>query len=119
MVYYLVNMLVDQHRMEDGRCYCPVGFQINPANNRSCIGKNENFSLKNFDFIEILDVNECEIWDECDQDCQNTLDRKLKIFFLANNKFLINKSRYVCTCRANYTLEAGNRCKHINSKFSY
>jgi hypothetical protein len=22
-----------------GRCYCPLGFQINPANNRSCIVK--------------------------------------------------------------------------------
>ncbi|CAF0957368.1 unnamed protein product [Adineta ricciae] len=66
----------------DGRgvCYCPLGFQINPANNRSCI-----------------DVNECEIWDECDHNCQNTI------------------GSYVCTCRANYTLETGNRCKHINS----
>ncbi|CAM4944086.1 unnamed protein product [Rotaria socialis] len=63
-----------------GKCYCPLGFQINPVNNRSCI-----------------DVNECEIWDECDQDCQNTI------------------GSYVCTCRANYTLEVGNRCKHINS----
>ncbi|CAF4051049.1 unnamed protein product, partial [Rotaria sordida] len=63
-----------------GKCYCPLGFQINPTNNRSCI-----------------DVNECEIWDECDQDCQNTV------------------GSYVCTCRVNYTLEAGNRCKHINS----
>jgi hypothetical protein len=26
-----------------GRCYCPIGFQINPANNRTCIGKNKNF----------------------------------------------------------------------------
>ncbi|CAF0886571.1 unnamed protein product [Adineta steineri] len=63
-----------------GKCYCPVGFQINPTNNRSCI-----------------DVNECEIWDECDQDCQNTI------------------GSYACTCRANYTLESNNRCKHINS----
>lgn len=46
-------------------------------------------------------MNECEIWDECDQDCRNTI------------------GSYECTCRANYTLEAGNRCKHINSKLSF
>jgi hypothetical protein len=31
-----------------GRCYCPIGFQINPANNRSCIGKNQIFFFQTF-----------------------------------------------------------------------
>jgi hypothetical protein len=31
------------------------------------------------------------------------------------NNSTFDEYRYVCTCRANCTLEAGNRCKHIKS----
>ncbi|CAF0941452.1 unnamed protein product, partial [Brachionus calyciflorus] len=63
-----------------GICYCPQGQMINPANNRTCI-----------------DVDECEMWDECDQLCINR-----------NNS-------YSCQCKTNYTLQPNGHCKHQTS----
>ncbi len=48
----------------------------------------------------MLDYNECEMWDECDQICNN----------------LVNS--YSCECKANYTKMANGHCKHLTSKFS-
>lgn len=53
---------------------------IDPTNNRTCI-----------------DVNECDMWDECDQLCSNT------------------RGSYNCSCITNYTLIDGGYCKHTNS----
>ena len=63
-----------------GVCICPSGQMINPADNRTCI-----------------DINECEMWDECDQICVNT-----------NNS-------YMCQCNANYTLLTNGHCQHSTS----
>ncbi len=54
---------------------------LDPSNNRVCI-----------------DINECEMWNECDQSCTNTI------------------GSYTCQCEANYTLQANGHCKHIDSK---
>ena len=53
---------------------------INPANNRSCI-----------------DINECEMWDECDQICVNTINS------------------YKCQCNSNYTLLPNGYCRSLTS----
>ena len=72
---------------------------LDPANNRTCIGI--KFFINIFIIIVFLhffqDINECEMWDECDQSCSN-----------------INGS-YSCSCRANFTLEEMGHCKHQTS----
>jgi hypothetical protein len=54
---------------------------LNPDNNRTCI-----------------DINECDMWDECDQQCLNT------------------NGSYTCQCNANYTLLANGYCKGLTSQ---
>lgn len=63
-----------------GICFCPQGQTIDKSNNRTCV-----------------DVNECEMWDECDQICVNS-----------NNS-------YSCQCHSNYTLQTDGHCQHITS----
>lgn len=77
---------------------------INSTNNRSCIGKSFLFALNNYIIFlcNLLkydkDVNECEMWDECDQICINT-----------------NLS-YSCNCSSNFTLSSGGQCRHQTSQ---
>ncbi|RNA36027.1 low-density lipo receptor-related 2 isoform X1, partial [Brachionus plicatilis] len=63
-----------------GICFCPQGQILDKSNNRICV-----------------DVNECEMWDECDQICVN-----------------LNNS-YSCQCKENYTLKPDGHCSHIQS----
>jgi low density lipoprotein-related protein 2 len=63
-----------------GMCICPNGYMIDTSNNRTCV-----------------DINECEMWDECDQLCSNT------------------RGSYNCSCLTNYTLANSGYCRHIHS----
>lgn len=53
---------------------------LSPADNRTCI-----------------DINECEMWDECDQKCVNTVNS------------------YSCQCNGNYTLFPDGYCRSSTS----
>jgi hypothetical protein len=66
-------MLVDQHRMGEGDVTVQLVFKL-IQRIIDLVFVRMKSSVKSICYVLFdLDVNECEIWDECDQDCQNTI----------------------------------------------
>ena len=84
--------------LEGGTCTCPVGKKVG-NDSRSCIGMHIFLLLNMTRLINFLvDRNECEEWNFCDQKCDNT------------------DGGFKCTCVEGYELEDRTYCK---AKLSY
>ncbi len=75
-------MLVDQHRMVVEDVIVHLDFKLIQQIIELVLVRRNHFCLKNLiKYYCYIDVNECEIWDECDQDCQNTIGSYVENYF--------------------------------------